>query len=128
MLPFAFHYTSWHYGKGTRDLLAIWGNFLWFFFNFFSITTLLRTFFAPFQRLGEGYSKSFDPGQWAQTFLVNMIMRVTGAVLRALLIIVGLIVLAITVVFGAVMFVIWLLAPLFLLVLVASAFIFLTVA
>jgi len=127
MIPFVLHYTQWHYSKGVSDLLGVIQNFLWFFYHFFSIPTLLGTFFSPFQRLGEGYSKTFDPGQWAETFVLNSMMRIIGAVLRTMLIAMGVVSLAFTAVAGLVFFLVWLLAPLFVLFLIGAGLTFLAV-
>lgn len=127
MVPLLFHYVHWHYTRAIRDIIRIWMNFFWFFFNFFSIDLLLKTLFAPFNRLDEGLKKGFDISAWAESILVNLLMRVVGACLRTFLIFIGIVMLVLTAVFGSVMLVVWILAPLFVVLLVAFGLTFLAI-
>lgn len=113
-LILAHSYVIWHYGRAYRDMLAVWGNLLWFIFNFFSIFMLLGTLFQPWKRMGEGYPKGFDPGGWASAVIVNTLMRVVGAVARGILILFGLFFAALLFFTGVVFFVAWTVMPIFL--------------
>ncbi|KKS30704.1 MAG: hypothetical protein UV60_C0005G0006 [Parcubacteria group bacterium GW2011_GWA2_43_11] len=117
-MRFALYYIRWHYSQGIVDLIGVVRNFIWFFYTFFSIPLLLKTLFQPFERLGERYSKGFDPGAWAQVFVVNSLMRVVGALLRLFLVLIGIIFIILTIVVGVLFLVAWILAPLLLFFLV----------
>lgn len=105
-------YLAWHYSVGMTDFLRIWGNFFWFFFNFFSIALLLRTLFTPFQRLDEKYAPGLQPGKWAETLTVNILMRFVGAALRLFLVAIGIVAIITTAIVGALLFLTWVFAPL----------------
>lgn len=115
----ALNYFYWHYTRALSDFFRVWGNFFWFFWYFFSIGLLLGTLFSPLQRLDEQYKKGLYPEQWFETFVVNSLMRLTGAVVRLVLIAIGIVALLATAVFGVGFFIAWLLVP----VLVAATFI-----
>lgn len=118
-MRFAFEYFKWHYGKGVMGLVNIVGNFVWFFFEFFSIPLLLKTYFMPFRRLNEMYQQSFNPGAWFETLIVNTMMRIIGALLRTVLIVLGIFFILLTVAIGVCFLTAWLLAPLLLFFLVS---------
>lgn len=84
------YYISWHYTRAIRDIVEHSKDFLWFFWNLFSIPELLRTFFAPFERLGQTAPKRFDPQKMLEALATNMVMRVIGMVVRGFFIAVGL--------------------------------------
>lgn len=102
-------------------MYRIFGNMVWFLYNFFSIPILLRTLFAPFKRLDEGYKKGLDLGAFFETLIVNMLMRLVGAALRLFLIMIGLVAVAVACIFYLFIFLVWLLAPLLLAGLLISA-------
>ena len=115
----ALNYFYWHYTRALSDFFRVWGNFFGVFWCFFSIGLLLGTLFSPLQRLDEQYKKGLYPEQWFETFVVNSLMRLTGAVVRLVLIAIGIVALLATAVFGVGFFIAWLLVPL----LVAATFI-----
>lgn len=105
-------YLHWHYLKAPKNYFHIVHNLAWFLVHFFSIEILLRTLFSPWRRLGEEYKKGFRPGEFIETFLLNIIMRFTGAIIRLVFVAVG-VVSVIGVWIGAVLFfVVWMLMPL----------------
>ncbi len=113
------YYVRWHYGKAIVDYINIVRNFVWFFYNFFSLPLMVRTLFAPFRRLGESYEgKGLHFEAFFTALTVNTLMRLVGFVMRTLLIIVGLLFILLTIVAGTLFFFIWLLAPLLLLFLI----------
>lgn len=117
-MRFAFYYIRWHYTQGILDLIGVIRNFVWFFYNFFSISLLLKTLFQPFERLGERYKKGFDLGSWMETFVINTLMRLVGAIMRMFLILVGIALILLTLVVGLFFLLAWIFAPLLLFFLV----------
>lgn len=125
MLTFLPYYLLWHYSRALSEMYHVWGNILWFFYNFFSIPLLLSTLFAPFKRLDEGYKKGLHVEAFFETLIVNMLMRLVGAFMRVTIISVGIIVLALVCVGYVFVLVAWLLAPLLALGLFTAACVFL---
>jgi hypothetical protein len=104
-------YILWHYTLGFRSAATFGGNLVRFLFNFFSIALLLKTLFAPWRRLGEGYAKGLRPGAWFETLVVNTLMRLVGAIIRLGLIVAGLAALVAGLVLAVVILIVWLLLP-----------------
>jgi len=113
------YYIRWHYGKAIVDYVNIVHNFVWFFYNFFSIPLMARTLFSPFRRLGESYKgQGLNLEAFFSTIIINSLMRIVGFLLRSLLILIGLFFIILSIVVGSVFFVVWIIAPVFLLFLV----------
>jgi hypothetical protein len=103
----------WHYTKALKDLMTIWGNYLWFTFNFFSIRILCKTFFLPYVRFLETTrAKNLEEKNKKWHFL----KVVFGMILRGAIIISGLFFWALVLIFGFTFFLLWLLLPFILLV------------
>jgi hypothetical protein len=84
------HYFIWHYGRAIGDLTKIYRNLIAFTFNFFSVAILVNSFFAPWRRMGEEYPEhSVDLFGYFSTFMVNIIMRLVGIFMRAIVIVLG---------------------------------------
>ena len=106
-----YEYLTWQYSEGMREYMRAWQNIHWFLWRVFSVTLLLRTFFAPFRRTGEFYGRGFDPAAMAQTFLVNLITRLVGMMARSMLLIVALLFQALVLMGGGFLFIWFLLTP-----------------
>ena len=59
--------------------------------NYFSVPTLLKTFFSHWHRYYSPYSKVFDLWVNFESFVFNMMSRIIGAILRTFLIIIGIV-------------------------------------
>ncbi|MCX6739262.1 MAG: hypothetical protein NT098_04420 [Candidatus Parcubacteria bacterium] len=116
------HYITWHYGQAYSDIYHVWTNFIWFFFNFFSIKLLFSTLFSPWKRMGEEYPAGFDIGRAAQTWVVNILMRFVGAGVRLIVIAVGLSFALLAFLLGLVVLVVWTVMPIFFVALIISGF------
>jgi hypothetical protein len=127
MIPLALYYIRWHYSYALSDIIGIIRNFLWFFYEFFSIPLLLKTLFVPFHRLSETAHKGFDPSAWAEAFMVTTMMRVVGAFLRILLIGMGVLFLVLTLLGGMFILAVWVFAPAMLIFLFGSGLTLITV-
>ena len=80
---------------------------VWFVYNYFSISLLLRTFFSPWKRLGEERRGFFDP----VFILIDILMRIFGASVRAITICIGLFFILVTILLGPVFLCLWLFLP-----------------
>lgn len=106
------YYISWHYTTAIISYFKIWSNFLWFVNDFFSIQILIRTLFAPWQRIRENYNAgSLDVQGFFESLVANILMRIVGAIVRLITIIIGIIFLLIVFTAGLLGFFIWLLLP-----------------
>ncbi|MCK5026992.1 MAG: hypothetical protein KAS07_01095 [Candidatus Pacebacteria bacterium] len=110
-------YVCWHYSRAFSDIFHIWSNITHFVFHFFSIPLLLRTFFAPWKRIeATRETQGLNISDYISTKLVNTIMRLIGASMRAVLIFIGLVVVATVVIAGMIFFVLWVLLPIIVLI------------
>lgn len=114
MSPFVIfpYYLAWHYTRAIRDFFTIWGNLLWFVYQFFSIRLLLKTLFSPFKRLKEQNTGGvLDFEGLFESLIVNTVMRVVGFIFRSIVIIFGVVFYILTIVAGIVTFVLWIILP-----------------
>ncbi len=111
------HYFIWHYGRAVRDLTRIYRNLIVFVFNFFSVSILVNSYFAPWRRMGEAYpKKSVDPFDYFSTFTVNLIMRCVGIFMRTIVIVLGMASTILMILSYPVVLLVWLVLPLVVLV------------
>lgn len=116
------YYLSWHYSRGFAEWARNIFNFIEFEFHLFSVQDLLKTLFAPFQRLKERYGGNpMDIEAILSVLLINFIMRVVGLVVRGVILIVAAIVLAISIVLAIVLIVLWAILPVLLLTLIIGS-------
>lgn len=108
------HYLKWHYTRALRDLTRIYRNFIVFVFNFFSVPVLVRSYFAPWRRLGEEYPPTMiiDPFNYFSVFLVNLIMRLVGVIMRTIVIVLGMTMTLLLVFSYPLVLFLWLILPL----------------
>jgi hypothetical protein len=107
------HYFSWHYGQAYRDIYGVWMNFVWFCFHFFSISELLGSLFQPWKRMGEEYPRVPDLKIILQTFVVNLLMRFVGVMVRLLVIGIGLAFASLVFFIGLIIMALWTVMPIF---------------
>lgn len=105
-------YFHWHYTTGVIDYLRVWGNFLHFILNLFSIKLLVSTLFTPWKRMEEEQKVNItDFYNYFEKHFINFISRIIGALIRSALILVGTVIWAIICVTGLVGFIAWFLLP-----------------
>ncbi|MFA6338703.1 MAG: hypothetical protein WCW87_01415 [Candidatus Paceibacterota bacterium] len=110
MITLTLRYLLWHYSTAIGDIIRIWTNYLWFFYNFFSISLLFKTLLDPWERLKEKYDlRSIE--DWASALVTNTIMRLVGFIVRLFTIVFGLLVLLVVVLIGLVTIILWLVLP-----------------
>ncbi len=103
---------GWWYGAGWRERLRIIGERLARIADFFSIDLLATTLFAPFRQIGtEGRGKGI--GEAFQAFTDQLVSRIIGSIVRAMMIIIGVVLLLVMSIVGLLEAIMWALAPLF---------------
>lgn len=113
MSPFLVlpYYLAWHYTSALKDFFNIWGNMIWFVYQYFSIPILFKTLLSPFKRLKEQSKGGLDIGGFFEALIVNLVMRIVGLILRSIVIGVGIISLIATFFAWLVAFFVWLVLP-----------------
>lgn len=73
----------------------------------------MKTFFSPWKRMHEEKppAGTFDPGYYAGSILVNILMRMVGMGVRSIIILLSLLVLAVIFTFGMLFIAFWFIAP-----------------
>lgn len=119
-LAIIVNYIIWHYTRAILEFSHIYKNILIFVFNFFSIPILVQSYFAPWRRMGEDYTKNIvtDFADVASVFVVNIIMRLVGMVMRTIIIVIGLAFVVLVALFYPILLLLWLVLPLILIFLV----------
>lgn len=88
------------------------GNLPRLVWRLFAPVSLLRTLFAPFQRLQEPYPKQASLKTWASSFVVNALMRLLGAVVRTILLLFSLAIFLLTCILAGAVIIVWVVWPL----------------
>ena len=118
-------YVFWHYTAGIRELLSIFGNFVWFAYHFFSLKLFLRTLISPFKRVREAYSASMSLEELAENAAANIFMRVVGILLRTAVIIIGVLTEFFIIIISICALVVWIFFPLIIVGLLSTSLILL---
>ncbi|MEI7891238.1 MAG: AAA family ATPase [bacterium] len=102
----------WYYNEALHELLGIWKNFLFFFWEFFSIKEMLVTILAPWRRdVSVSHSRGFHPLKTLSVLFENIVSRLLGCVVRLCVVSFGFIVEAFVLTFGLLLSFFWLVAP-----------------
>jgi hypothetical protein len=110
LLPYYF---SWHYFGAIKNLMIIWGNYIWFTWNYFSIKILFLSFFRPYKRIDD---RNFFKLQKNQNPTKTFSMRLFGVLLRLAVLVAGAITMLLILVGGFLLFVFWFFLPLILII------------
>ncbi|MCL2371146.1 AAA family ATPase [Candidatus Saccharibacteria bacterium] len=106
---------SFWYGRGLNRFMVAVGNSVRGVWDFFSIGSLLATFFKPFKQSDYGSNKTgFE--KMMEDFASSITSRLAGVILRSALIIVGLLSLAFSIVAAGLAIASYFLMPIFILV------------
>lgn len=117
-------YLFWHYRYGGKDVRNFSKNIIWFLWNFFSISLLLRTLFVPWQRLDEHGQKG-NLQSYFEAFIITTVMRIVGAGIRLVFIAIGLVVIVVALIALIALSIVWFIVPFILLGAFITGFIFL---
>jgi len=112
----------WFYFKVPREIMKGWGNYLKFGLYYFSMDSLLKTFFSPWRGYLWEYPRGVGLGD-VEAFISNLFSRLIGAIMRTFLIIGGLIAEIIIFLLGIIVFLLWLVLPVILILGLLIAFI-----
>lgn len=113
------YYLYWHYSRGLKEWAHNLFAFLSFEFEFFSVKDLLRTLFAPFQRLHEGYGNNpTDMETIFSALIVNTLMRAVGFVVRSCILTVAAISITASFLFILLLLTLWIFFPLVIIILI----------
>ncbi len=106
------NYSVWHYSTAYVDFVHIWWNYFWFINHLFSVPDVFLSLFAPFKRLQEAKPNLLlHPEEFFSSLIVNLIMRIVGFFLRAIILMIALLCF-LTVLIGGLLFVItWTILP-----------------
>ncbi len=83
------NYLVWHYTRGYHDLAENAYNLLYFFYHFFSIQELLRTFFSPWKNFYGGLASAQTSAEYLSLITLNSVLRIAGIILRSIIIATG---------------------------------------
>jgi len=107
---FLVGFISWWYGRGWAQYIQSVKNHLMRTIDFFSITVLAQTLFAPFRQISAGKvdgSLSVIVG----ALVDKLISRVIGFIIRSVVLVVGLIVIIVQLIISVVLVIFWGLIP-----------------
>ena len=116
MLSTYLQFLFWYFVDMPLILLKVWKNFLLFNLNYFSVYTLLRSYFSHWHKYYSPYKKAFEIWANIEILVLNMMSRVIGAFLRTFLIIIGLFFEILILAAGVAVLTGWLLLPFFLII------------
>lgn len=105
-------YMVWHYSRAYVDIVHIWWNYLWFVNHLFSVPEVVMSWFAPFKRIQEdkvNFIKS--PSDFFSNFIVNLILRFVGIIIRTALLTIALIGFVFVFIFGLGAILVWTVLP-----------------
>lgn len=94
-----------------KDISRVCINFLWGMWRLFSISELTVNLLTPFERLDER-PKTFLPRDLGSAFLVSIIMRVVGLMLRIPVILIGFVFLIVVLLVWVCLLLSWIFLPL----------------
>lgn len=106
----------WQFFDVPMGIIKGWKNFLLFGLNYFSVPTLLRTYFSYWRKYHSPYGNAFEFWKNFEAFIFNLMSRIAGALLRTFFIISGIILELAIFVTGFLIFIIWLMLPFLLLI------------
>lgn len=104
-------YLSWHYGAGMVEAWDRARLAMYAVYNYFSIKQLFGSLFAPFHRDLPQRRLGFDPKVFFYSIAENLVSRVIGFLIRAVILFLGLFAMFFTVLGSLLFYLGWLVAP-----------------
>ena len=116
---FSIQYIAWHYSSGFKEVAGIAENLVVFTYRFFSISALSNNLFSPWRAMhDEPPHSGFHPSAIASSFLVNILMRIIGFIMRIIVLHIGVLALILSFLIGVLGTLSWAIMPL----LIATSF------
>jgi hypothetical protein len=109
---FFARYIEWHYSAAFLDGTRVGLNFTWFFWRVFSVPELARNLFVPFERLTEKPRLTGTFEQTAGAVIVNVLMRILGALFRLPILLLGVVLSGLSLCVTALFYPLWVILPL----------------
>lgn len=101
----------WHFVEAPRAIIKALAGILYFDLEYFSVPTLLKTFFSHWRKYFYSYGKRFDLKQYFETFTFNLISRIMGALFRTFFLVLGFLSEFLILTAGIVILVFWIVLP-----------------
>jgi len=111
-----FQMIAWQFFDMPKEILKGLKTFLLFNLNYFSVTSLIKTYLSPWRRYGSRYGNPFDLWQNFQVLVFNLMSRIIGAVIRTFFIIFGIMSELFILIIGLIIFITWFLFPVLLII------------
>ena len=103
---------SWWYGEGWKQRALLIRERIERTLDFFSVSLLVRTLFAPFRQISAGKVRG-PIGVQMRALLDRLMSRVIGAFLRFVMILIGSLVILLHIAWGGIIMIGWSMVPLF---------------
>lgn len=103
---------SWWYGEGWKQRALLIRERIERTLDFFSVSLLVRTLFAPFRQISAGKVRG-PIGVQMRALLDRLMSRVIGAFLRFVMILIGSLVILLHIAWGGITMIGWSMVPLF---------------
>ncbi|MDP2909648.1 MAG: hypothetical protein Q8N69_01075 [bacterium] len=110
----------WYYFKMTVSIAAGWRNCFLFALDYFSLPTLLRTYFSHWHKYQSSYGRVFEIWKNIETLVFNLMSRIIGAIIRTFLILAGIVLGVFVFIAGLALILFWIILP----VLIIAGFLF----
>lgn len=108
---FFAHYLLWHYTAGLRQTAFLTLAYPLAFLDYFSVRHLARTLFSTWHHDLMSYGRGFDPAEFFWVMTSNILSRIIGAIVRAIVITIGALTAATAFFIRAAWLFLWLILP-----------------
>lgn len=75
-------YFYWQFIETPQRIVRVFGNLIWFGFNYFSVLYCLKTLFSPWKRINWSCERGFNLGNKIETCFSNGLARLIGFIMR----------------------------------------------
>lgn len=111
-----FQIITWQFFDVPKEILKGWKTFLLFNLNYFSVPTLIKTYFSPWRRYSSHYGNILDFWKNFEVLVFNLMSRIIGAIMRTFFIIFGIVSEIFILFAGLIVLIVWLLFPVLLII------------